>query len=73
MLFRSPHGLDLARVTEAGGALHLRVDRADALIGALDRARESGSTAVVEVVVDRDRNVARQAEVTAVAGGALPT
>ena len=72
-LFVTPHGLDLARVAEAGGALHLRVDRADALNGALDRARESGSTAVVEVVVDRDRNVARQGEVTAVAGGALPT
>ncbi|MFM7719477.1 MAG: thiamine pyrophosphate-dependent enzyme, partial [Actinomycetota bacterium] len=72
-LFVTPHGLDLAEIAASAGALHERVDRADTLHGALGRATSSGRTALVEVVVDRDRNVALQADATAAVSRALAT
>lgn len=56
-LFATPHGLDLGAVCRAAGAGHARVERAGDLIPAIDRARDARGIHIVEVPIDRARNV----------------
>jgi len=70
-LFTTPHGLDLGAVCSAAGAGHTRVERADELVPALDRARAAGGVQVVEAVVDPEVDRRRHAEVREAVSAAL--
>jgi len=70
-LFTTPHGRDLAKVCEAAGAGHQRIERASDLVPAVGRAAASGGVRIVEVVVDRELNVTRHAGVNAAVATAL--
>ncbi|HEU4527047.1 MAG TPA: 2-succinyl-5-enolpyruvyl-6-hydroxy-3-cyclohexene-1-carboxylic-acid synthase [Actinomycetota bacterium] len=70
-LFTTPHGLDLGAVCAAAGAGHTRVERADELVPALDRAREAGGVHVVEVPVDAELDRRRHEQVREAVRAAL--
>jgi 2-succinyl-5-enolpyruvyl-6-hydroxy-3-cyclohexene-1-carboxylate synthase len=70
-LFVTPHGTDLAAVSEAAGAGHELIRRADELIPAVERAHGGGGVHVIEVPTDRDDNVRRHAEVHDAVASAL--
>ena len=72
-LFTTPHGLDLGELASAAGAGHERVERAADLVPAVERAAASGGMRIVEIVVDRDLNVARQAQVNGAVAAVLET
>jgi 2-succinyl-5-enolpyruvyl-6-hydroxy-3-cyclohexene-1-carboxylate synthase len=64
-LFTTPHGVDLAAVCRAAGAGHVVVARSDELGPAVERALSAGGIQVVEVPIDRERDIGRHAELEA--------
>jgi 2-succinyl-5-enolpyruvyl-6-hydroxy-3-cyclohexene-1-carboxylate synthase len=70
-LFVTPHGLDLARLADASGAGYERIDQANDLVPAVERAAAAGGVRIAEVPIDRERSIAHRAEVAAVVASAL--
>jgi 2-succinyl-5-enolpyruvyl-6-hydroxy-3-cyclohexene-1-carboxylate synthase len=62
-LFATPHGLELGAICRAAGARHALVERAADLIPAIERAHGAGGVHVVEIPIDRARNVELHAAV----------
>jgi 2-succinyl-5-enolpyruvyl-6-hydroxy-3-cyclohexene-1-carboxylate synthase len=70
-LFATPHGLELGAICRAVGVGHALVERAADLIPAVERAREAGGVHVVEIPIDRARNVELHAAVQDAVASAL--
>jgi 2-succinyl-5-enolpyruvyl-6-hydroxy-3-cyclohexene-1-carboxylate synthase len=70
-LFLTPHGTDLGALCAAAGAGHEKIDRADDLVPAIERAHGAGGVHVIEVPSDRDENLRRHAEVHGAVANAL--
>jgi 2-succinyl-5-enolpyruvyl-6-hydroxy-3-cyclohexene-1-carboxylate synthase len=70
-LFTTPHRADLGAIVSATGARHTRVERAADLPHAIRRVSDTGGLAVVQVVIDADRDRARRAEIRRAVGEAV--
>ena len=70
-LFTTPHPARIQAVCAAAGTGHTVVERAGALIPALERAARDGGVQVVEVPIDAERDRARRAELRAAVTAAL--
>jgi 2-succinyl-5-enolpyruvyl-6-hydroxy-3-cyclohexene-1-carboxylate synthase len=70
-LFATPHGLELDAICRAARAGHARVEHAADLIPAVEGARGAGGVHVVEVPIDRARNVELHAAVQEAVDAAL--
>jgi 2-succinyl-5-enolpyruvyl-6-hydroxy-3-cyclohexene-1-carboxylate synthase len=70
-LFATPHGLELGAICRAARAGHTLVERAADLIPAIERAREAGGVHVLELSIDRARNVELHAAVQEAVATAL--
>ena len=70
-LFATPHGLDLGAIFRAAGAEHARVEHAAELVPVIQRARGAGGVHIVEVPIDRARNVELHAAVQETVAAAL--
>ena len=66
-LFRTPHGLDFSHAAALAGARFVRVRDAAALSSALADAIGAPGLDLIEVPVDRDANVKRFRELSALA------
>ena len=70
-LFATPHGLDLGAISRAAGAGHARIEHAADLMPTVERARGAGGVHVVEVPIDRARNLELHAAVRETVAAAL--
>ncbi|HEX2424296.1 MAG TPA: 2-succinyl-5-enolpyruvyl-6-hydroxy-3-cyclohexene-1-carboxylic-acid synthase [Actinomycetota bacterium] len=70
-LFATPHGLDLGAISRAAGAGHARIEHAADLMPTVERARGAGGVYVVEVPIDRARNLELHAAVRETVAAAL--
>jgi 2-succinyl-5-enolpyruvyl-6-hydroxy-3-cyclohexene-1-carboxylate synthase len=70
-LFATPHGLDLGAISRAAGAGHARIEHAADLVPTVERARGAGGVHVVEVPIDRARNLELHAAVRETVAAAL--
>jgi 2-succinyl-5-enolpyruvyl-6-hydroxy-3-cyclohexene-1-carboxylate synthase len=70
-LFATPHGHDLGAISRAAGAGHARIEHAADLIPTVERARGAGGVHVVEVPIDRARNLELHAAVRETVAAAL--
>jgi 2-succinyl-5-enolpyruvyl-6-hydroxy-3-cyclohexene-1-carboxylate synthase len=72
-LFHTPHGVRFGPVAEGFGIRHQRVTSAGALSSALEQALARGGPCVIEVPIDRERNVAQHRALEAVVRVAVGT
>jgi 2-succinyl-5-enolpyruvyl-6-hydroxy-3-cyclohexene-1-carboxylate synthase len=70
-LFVTPHGADIGALTQAAGAGHTLVERADELTPAVLAAIGSDGLQIVEVTVDAERSLVRRAELRGAIAAAL--
>jgi 2-succinyl-5-enolpyruvyl-6-hydroxy-3-cyclohexene-1-carboxylate synthase len=70
-LFATPHGIDLAALAAAARAGHARVERASELHPCLRAAATAGGVWIIEVLSNRERNLARHEDVRGAVAMAL--
>ena len=70
-LFTTPHPASIGSLCTAASAGHVRIERADELVSALERAARAGGVQVVEVTIDAERDRTRRAELRAGIAAAL--
>jgi len=72
-LFHTPHGVSLGPLVEGFGLRHTRVTSVETLRAELERAFARGGPSVVEVPIDRERNVVQHRALEAVVRVAVGT
>ncbi len=70
-LFATPHGIDLGRIAATHGLPCTEIEKANALVPALEAAIRDGGVHVLLVRTDRADNATRHAEVWAAVAGAV--